>query len=157
MIAIRVGVLSILLVVTISACTTRPPSREPIGHTLLGAPPESILASINQGWQAINDLRALARTTLTSTQGRYHTRQTLLWRRPASVRMDTLSLFGQPIMTLVADPSGASIYYPQEGRFLRGPATAPTFARVIGLPLDLEDVAPLLLGSLQLPPAHKAA
>jgi len=157
MIALRVGVLSIILLVTIGACASRPPSREPIGHTPLGAPPEAILASISQRWQAIDDLRALARTTLTSAQGRYHARQTLLWRRPASVRMDTLSLFGQPIMTLVADPTGASIYYPQEGRFFRGPATAPTFARVIGLPIDLEDVAPLLLGSLQLPPAHKAA
>ena len=76
---------------------------------------------------------------------------------PCSVRMDTLSLFGQPIMTLVADPTGASIYYPQEGKFFHGPATATTFARVIGLPIDLEDVAPLLVGSLQLPPAHKAA
>jgi hypothetical protein len=71
--------------------------------------------------------------------------------------MDTLSPFGQPIMTLVADPAGASIYYPQEGRFLRGPATAPTFARVIGLPVSLEDVVPLLTGSLQLPSARKAA
>jgi outer membrane lipoprotein-sorting protein len=157
MIASRVHVVSILLFVTLGACATRPPSREPVGHTLPGASPEAVLASIGRRWQTIDELRALARTTLTSPQGRYHTRQTLLWRRPTSVRMDTLSPFGQPIMTLVADPTGASIYYPQEGRFLHGPATAPTFARVIGLPIDLEGVVPLLTGSLQLPPARRAA
>jgi outer membrane lipoprotein-sorting protein len=157
MIRSRVGALSLLLLVGMGACMTRPVTREPLPHSFAGVTPETILASINQRWQTVEELRALVRTTITSTQGRYSTRQTFLWHRPASVRLDTLSLLGQPTMTLVADPAGASIYYPQQGKFFQGPATATTFARVIGLPLNVEDVAPLLVGSLQLSPTHKVA
>jgi outer membrane lipoprotein-sorting protein len=60
-------------------------------------------------------------------------------------------------MTLVADPARASVYYPQQGRFLQGPATAAALARVIGLPLDVEEIAPLLMGSLPPSPTGQAA
>jgi outer membrane lipoprotein-sorting protein len=100
-------------------------------------------------WQLTEDLRALARLSVTSSQGRFSTRQTFLWRRPALLRLDTVSPFGQPIMTLVADSAQASIYYPQDSIFAQGPATAATLSRVIRLPLDAEDVAPLLMGYIR--------
>jgi hypothetical protein len=79
--------------------------------------PEGILALFDQRWRLAESLRALARVTVTSPQGRYSTRQTFLWRRPAPLRLDTLSLFGQPVMSLVADATQISIYYAGEGTF----------------------------------------
>jgi hypothetical protein len=73
------------------------------------------------------------------------------------LRLDTVGLFGQPTMTLVADPARASIYYPQQAILYEGPATAATLARFIGLPLDAEDVAPLLMGYIRPSPAHQAS
>jgi hypothetical protein len=60
-------------------------------------------------------------------------------------------------MTLVADPARASIYYPQQGTFFEGPATAATFARFIGLPLETEAIAPLLMGYIRPSPAQAAS
>jgi outer membrane lipoprotein-sorting protein len=88
------------------------------------------------------------RVSLTSPQGRYSTRQTFLWRRPASIRLETFSPFGQPLMSFVAEREGAAIYYPQQGTFFQGPASATILTRLIGLPLDAAEVAPLLVGSL---------
>jgi outer membrane lipoprotein-sorting protein len=144
----RAGVLALLLLVSLGACATPPPSREAVTLPPESIAPEAIVAAFERRWQSAEDLRALARIAVTSAQGRYSTRQTFFWRRPALVRLDTVGLFGQPTMTLVADPARASVYYPQQGAFLQGPATAATLAQVIGLPLDVEDVPPLLMGAL---------
>jgi outer membrane lipoprotein-sorting protein len=154
MIRLRVRALTFLLVVGVVGCMPLPTSREP----LIRAPnisSEDILASFDQRWQLAESLRALARVTVTSPQGRYSTRQTFLWHRPALLRLDTLSLFGQPVMSLVADAAQVSIYYPAEGTFFQGPASAATLARVVGLPLDVEEVAPLLMGYIRPSPAHQ--
>jgi outer membrane lipoprotein-sorting protein len=157
MICLRAGVLACLLVVGVVACTPRPSSREPLIRPAADISPEGILALFDRRWRFAESLRALTRVTVTSAQGRYSTRQTFLWHRPAQLRLDTLSLFGQPVMSLVADAAQASIYYPAEGAFFQGPASAATLAHVIGLPLDVEEVAPLLMGYIRPPPAHQVS
>jgi outer membrane lipoprotein-sorting protein len=157
MICWRAGALAFLLVVGVAACTPRPSSREPIIRPAADISPEGILAVFDQRWQLAESLRAVARVTVTSAQGRYSTRQTFLWRRPARLRLDTLSLFGQPVMSLVADAVQASIYYPAEGAFFQGPASAGTLARVVGLPLDVEEVAPLLMGYIRPVPTQQVS
>jgi outer membrane lipoprotein-sorting protein len=141
--------LALLVLMSIVACATRPLPHESVSRILPTVSEEAILASFDSRWQVIEDLRALARVSIISAQGRYTTRQTFLWSRPALLRLDTVSLFGQPIMTLVADLAQASIYYPQESIFLQGPATAATMSRFIRLPLNAEDVAPLLMGYIR--------
>jgi outer membrane lipoprotein-sorting protein len=153
----RAGVLALLLFVSCVACATRPTPRESVSRPLPGLAPEVILASFDARWQMAEAVRALAHVSITSAQGRYSTRQTFFWRRPAFLRLDSVSLFGQSTMSLVADPTRASIYYPQQATFFQGPATAATLARFIGLPLDVEDIAPLLMGSLRPSPAHQVA
>jgi outer membrane lipoprotein-sorting protein len=156
MIRLRSGALALLLCMGMVACALRPTPHAPVRLPLSRTSPEAILEPFDRRWQLAEDLRALARVSLTSAQGRYSTRQTFLWQRPALLRLDTVSLFGQPTMTLVADPVRASIYYPQQGTFFEGPATAATLARFIGLPLDAEDVAPLLMGHIRPSPAQEA-
>jgi outer membrane lipoprotein-sorting protein len=153
----RAGVLALFLCVSCVACATRPTPRESVGHSLPGIAPEALLASSDERWQRAEAVRALAHVSMASAQGRYSTRQTFFWRRPAYLRLDSVSLFGQSTMSLVADAARASVYYPQQATFFQGPATAATLARFIGLPLDVEDVAPLLMGSLRPPPAHQVA
>jgi outer membrane lipoprotein-sorting protein len=155
MICVRTGALALLLAVGVVACAPRPRVREPITRPATDISPEGILAVFDQRWQFAESLRALARVTVTSAQGRYSTRQTFLWQRSALLRLDTVSLFGQPVMSLVADAAQASIYYPSEGAFFRGPSSAATLARVVGLPLDVKEVAPLLMGYIRPSPAQQ--
>lgn len=157
MICLRARALAFLLLVGAVACTPRPALHAPVVRPVTDVSPESILASFDHRWQLAEELRALARVSVTSPQGRYSTRQTLLWRRPALLRLDTLSFFGQPVMSLVADATQASIYYPAEGAFFQGPASAATLARVIGLPLDVDEVAPLLMGYIRPPPSRQVS
>jgi outer membrane lipoprotein-sorting protein len=157
MILLRVSALALLLIVGVVACSPRLTLHEPVIRTTADMDAEDILAWFDRRWQPAEALRALARVTVSSAQGRYSTRQTFLWHRPALLRLDTLSLFGQPVMSLVADAAVVSIYYPAEGTVLQGPATAATLARVVGLPLDVDELAPLLMGYIRPSPAQQVS
>ena len=149
MTALRLGAAALPLLLGLVACATRPPAPGPSRGALPTTTAAAILASFDRRWQMVEELRALARLSVTSAQGRYSTRQTMLWHRPTRLRLDTLSLFGQPIMTLSADAEHVAIYYPPQGVFFQGPATATNLARFIGLPLDVEDAAYLLTGYIR--------
>jgi outer membrane lipoprotein-sorting protein len=155
MICWRTAALIFLLAIGVSGCPPRPALREPPLHPVADRSPEGILASFVQRWQFVQSLRALARVTVTSAQGRVSTRQTFLWQRPTLLRLDTLSLFGQPVMSLVADGAQVAVYYPSEGTFFQGPANAATLAHILGLPLEVQEIAPLLMGYLRPPPAER--
>ena len=157
MICIRDGVLAFLLLVGMVSCIPRPPLPTPVGQPATDISPQTILSSFDHRWELAVDLRALARVSATSVQGRHSTRQTFLWRRPALLRLDILSLFGQPSMSLVADAAQVSVYYPAQGTFFQGPPSAATLARVIGLPLDVDEVAPLLMGYIRPSPAQQVS
>jgi outer membrane lipoprotein-sorting protein len=157
MIGWRTGALSFCLVVGVVACTPRSPLRQALVPPTTNISPEDILAVFDQRWQLTESLRAIARVTVTSAQGRYSIRQTFLWRRPALLRLDTLSLFGQPVMSLVADAVQVSVYYPAEGTLYQGQAGAGTFARLVGLPLDVAEFAPLLMGYIRPVPGQQVA
>jgi outer membrane lipoprotein-sorting protein len=156
MIRLRNRVL-ICFLLGLGACTLDRTWRAPVTPPSANTSPEILLASLAQRWQGVEALRALARVSVTSAQGHYSTRQTFLWRRPAFLRLDTLSFFGQPMMSLVANRAQTSIYYPVEGTFFQGPTSPATLARVIGLPLDVGEVAPLLLGDTRPSPTQPVA
>jgi outer membrane lipoprotein-sorting protein len=157
MICIRDGVLVFLLLVGMVSCMPSPPLRVPAGQPVTDVSPQAILSAFDHRWELAADLRALARVSATSVQGRHSTRQTFLWRRPPLLRLDILSLFGQPSMSLVADAAQVLIYYPAQGTFFQGPPSAATLARVIALPLDVDEVAPLLIGYIRPSPAQQVS
>jgi outer membrane lipoprotein-sorting protein len=145
----RTAIALLALLLGLAACA--PHRRPPEAGD--GAPPrrsaQELLAPFGQRWQGIAALRALARLAVTSAQGRYTTRQTLLWQRPSLLRLDAVSVLGQPAMSLVADAQQIAIYYPQQGVLYQGPATADNLARFTGLPLEVEQIAQLLAGDVR--------
>lgn len=150
MTAVRLAVLTLIVLLSLVGCATRPPAPAPIEALLPHRSPQSLLVPLDRHWHRVSALRAMARLAVTSPEGRYSTRQTFLWQRPSLLRLDVVSVLGQPAMTLVADAQQAAIYYPQQGVFFHGPATAANLARFIGLPLDAQDVAHLLTGDVRL-------
>jgi len=131
------------------ACARAPLPREPLATPPLTRSAEAILQTFEERWQVVEGLRALGRVSYAGSQGRYSTRETLLWQRPALLRLEAVTLFGQSSMVLVADASRASVYYPQQGVFYEGPSTAKHLARFIGLPLGVEELAYFLGGYIK--------
>ena len=151
---LRIGAFGFALLLSGFACTAISPPRSRVAVPLQAITADAILQTFDLRWQSVQDLRALARVSVSSAKGRYSVRETFMWRRPAALRLDTLTASWQPFMALVANAEGASIYYPHEGVFFQGPSTATNLVRFIGLPLDVEDVAHLLTGYIKPGPRH---
>jgi outer membrane lipoprotein-sorting protein len=141
--------LILALFLSLSACVPRPSPSPVVDGVPLPRSAEDILAAFDRRWQKLDEIRSLARVTVTSREGRFSTRQTFLWHRPSLLRFDTVSLFGQPTMTVVADATRISVYYPAQGTFFQGIATATNLARFIGLPLAPADIVHLLTGYIR--------
>lgn len=151
---LRISAFGFALLLSGFACTVVSPPRAHVAVPPQAITSDAIMQTFDLRWQSVEDLRALARVSVSSAKGRYSARETFMWRRPAVLRLETLNVFGQSSMVFVADPEGASIYYPHEGVFFQGPSTATNLARFIGLPLDVEDVAHLLTGYIKPGPRH---
>jgi len=143
---VRSGALALVAFLSLVGCAAPPPLPAPTGAILPSRSPESLLLPLDRRWQSVHTLRAMARVVVTSPQGRYSTRQTFLWQPPSHLRLETIAILGQPTMILVADEQQVSIYYPQQGVFFQGLATAANLRRFIGLPLAAQDVAHFLTG-----------
>ena len=133
---------SLLLLLALAAgCATVPPARQPVDGPALRA-----LGLLDERWQTFTDLRALADVVLQKGGERQRLTGVLLVKGPDSVRFEALSPFGQPYFLVVVHAGRLTAYDAAKNEALVGPATAETIARVLGLPLDADDLVAVLAG-----------
>jgi hypothetical protein len=123
-----------------------------IGSRLRPVRPTSVdelLADIAGRRAAVTSLRA--RVRLKSGLARVWTRQAVLVQRPAAIRIDVLSPFG---LALAIGTEGHTLWAfpPQQGVRYEGPASPENLARLLGTPLEVDDLVDVLLG---VPPARR--
>jgi hypothetical protein len=112
---------------------------------------DALLADVAARRAAVTSMRA--RVRLRSGLARIWTRQAVLVQRPSSIRIDVLSPFG---LALAIGTEGRTLWAfpPQRGVRYEGPATPANFTRLVGTPLDVDDLVDVLLG---VPPAREPA
>jgi len=99
----------------------------------------------------------LAHVRFSSPGKSFRTQQVILAKRPAFLRLETLSLLGNPQFYLVTNGQDLSMYNPGENRYYRGRANARYFSSLLPLPLDPEEIVALLLGSFAILPHGEAS
>ncbi len=131
----------LLLLALATGCATAPPARQPVDGPALRA-----LGLLDERRQAFTDLRTIADVVLQRGDERQRLTGVLLVRGPGSVRFEALSPFGQPYFLVVVHAGRLTAYDAAKNEALVGPATAETIARVLGLPLDADDLVAVLAG-----------
>ena len=124
----------------VAACATAPPG-EPIGDDARRA-----LTLLAERYGEFTDLRALADVALKRGRERQRLRGVLLVRAPGSVRFEALSPFGPPLLVVTMHEGQLRAYDALKNEAHVGPANAGTVAKVLGLPLDPDDLASVLAG-----------
>lgn len=112
------------------------------------ASPQWILESLRERRASFQDLRALARVSITSQRGNYHVQQVVILRKDLSLRLETLGPIGQPSLYLLVQRDHLTLYSPYEGIFLQGKAISANIFKLTGLPLTVAEVVDLLSGSV---------
>jgi len=114
---------------------------------LPGIPPaEEILQQVDARQQALQGLKGLAEVKVSSSQNALRGQQVLFARRPAFLRVETLSPLGTPVLYAVTDGQKLNLYQPGENRYYQGLFRASSLS--LALPPDLSppEVVSFLLG-----------
>ncbi len=78
----------------------------------------------------------------------YAGRAVLLWKSPASLRLEPLSPLGAPLFVVVAKEEELRAFSAARGRYYFGRADAEGMARLVGVPLESALLVRLLQGAL---------
>ena len=134
-----------------AACATVPP-QEPGGEDARRA-----LALLADRSSEFTDLRALADIALTRGRERQRLRGVLLVKAPSSIRFEALAPFGPPLLLVAIHEGRLTAYNAVKNEAHVGPANAETVAKVLGLPLNPEDLVAALTGRVAPPPDLRSA
>jgi hypothetical protein len=88
------------------------------------------------------------RDVLTEAGESYVGKAVLLWRRPASLRMEFLSPFGSPVFVVAAGRGNLTALSISRGVYYTGPADTETMAKWLGLPVSPRLMVRILGGEL---------
>ena len=103
-------------------------------------------------WRDVTDLRALVDVDVDRNGRRQRLTGVLLAKAPGSVRFEALSPFGQPFLIAVVHEGHLTAFSALTNEAVTGDATAETTARLLGLPVEPQDLVAMVAG-YAVPPA----
>jgi outer membrane lipoprotein-sorting protein len=118
-----------------------PPPRYPVAPDARRA-----IELLETRWREFTGLRTLADVNVQRGRDRQRVRAVILARPPASARFEALSPLGQPLLVATIQDGSLTAYDATTNEAQTGPATSEIAGRLIGLPLDPEDLVAVLAG-----------
>lgn len=94
-------------------------------------------------------IKATAKLTIKSSEGRYSRKVALLLKMPSCLRVETLPVFGPADFFLSANEKSLKVFFPGEGKFYVGKATRENLFLFFKVSLPPGDMVSILAG---LPP-----
>ena len=110
--------------------------------------PAPLLEKLSTRAQAIRSLTAQLKLEVWRDGERIKLRQLVAVQSPNKLRIDLLSPFEQPLVTLTSDGVVLSIYDLEQTRFSRGAASNANLARLLPIKLAPDSLAGLLRGTI---------
>ncbi len=139
----RALLLLILLTITL------PEGCAPRKALLLGedfSSPERALARLEQGRTATGTLQSLGTLAVITAGGRYRVKTALFAKRPSSLRIEGVPLFGLPDLYLTANGDRLKVFFPKEGRFYVGKPTGENISKFLPWGLAVDEFVALVFG-----------
>jgi hypothetical protein len=110
-------------------------------------PPEDVLKKIFTKNKREETVTATARITIKTVQGTYSQNAAIAVKKPASLRIETIPLFGTPDLLLSVDVDRLKVFLPKEGHFYVGPATRKNIFLFSRLFLNADEAVAILMGT----------
>jgi hypothetical protein len=109
-----------------------------------------LLSDMSAARAAVHSLRASGRIDHFGKDQRVQGAVYVFAQLPDALRVDLVSPLGSSLAVLAAQKGQFAMHDVRQGRFLRGPAQPCNIARLIQIPLPVEDVVRLLAGGTPL-------
>lgn len=138
----RFGV--VLLLAGLCACA--PVLMPPAGERISAQAGRELIAAWQQ--RSPSSLQGFARAEVDSPGRDFTGELVVLVESPNRLRVESLSPFGLPLLTLVADSRRFAVFIPPENRFYAGTPSADNLQRFTRIPLEPVDLIGRLLGQI---------
>jgi outer membrane lipoprotein-sorting protein len=132
----------VLVALVATGCAIAPPPP----RSALPPPARSAAELLAARWREFTDMRTLADVSVQRAGDRYRVRAVILAKSPTSARFEALSPLGSPLLVATIHEGRITAYDATTNEASLGPATAETAARLLGLPLEPEDLVGVLAG-----------
>jgi len=146
-----VRILAALALAAASAGCLHPPPPPDFGPRGRLADPAEALRALRSRLEKVHSVRGDGRAAIRSPQGSGRLRVFVAAQAPASVRLETLGMFGQPLAVLACDGEKLSIADLEHGKFYAGLAGSAGVALLLPMRVEPADLVALLLGGPPLP------
>ncbi len=107
-----------------------------------------LLQRIQSRNRRIQSIRALARVTVNIGENRFRIEELIIIKKPASLRIETLSPIGQPLLYLTMDAEVLEALIPAENRLYRGEAAMKYLSTFFPFWGEAREIIPLMVGEI---------
>jgi len=137
----------LLFIVIIPACTlpkkTLPPVSERPGT-------EVLINIIERKNSDVTSLEGRMSSKIIGSKGKNSSRQLILLKKPSYLRLDTLTPFGQPALTMTTNGERIDFLYHSKRRFFSGMANGHNISGILPSSLNFRDITLILTGGIPL-------
>jgi outer membrane lipoprotein-sorting protein len=96
----------------------------------------------------IQSITGLARVTINHGETRFRLEEFITIKKPASLRVEALSLIGQPLLYFTIDGEVFEILIPGENRFYRGKSSLKHLSTFFPFCQEIKEIVPLMVGEI---------
>jgi len=131
-------------------CQTTPPAPPPQTPMLPAEAlsDETVLAVLTKHQGKITSIRSFVKTRIHTPQVKQTLRQSLIARHDNSLRLDTLSAFGQPMGVFIFKPGNTVVYDPDQNRMYTGADVWTMMLEVFGTTFNFSEFISVFLGKI---------
>ena len=105
-----------------------------------------IIKGLESGRERVNSLKGLANVQVVVGGNNANVKEVMVVKRPGKLRLETIGLFGSPLLIVVTDGSILTMHMPAENRFSRKELSSEAVPFPFNL-LVAEEIADIFLGS----------
>ena len=144
---LRFPVLLCFLAGALTACETLPPPRpvEPPAQLLTL---DEISRQLTVRQNGIHNVKSMVKSAVKTRDNNHNLKQVLLIDGDSSLRLDTLSLFNQPVGVLISDQAQILLYDPKSNKLYRNREVWDIMLRMFGMVFDFRQYISVFSGKI---------
>ena len=131
----------------LTACETLPPPR-PVEPPAQSLTLDEIFQQLTTRQDGIHNVKSMVKSAIKTRENNHNLKQVLLIDGETSLRLDTLSLFGQPVGVLISDQTQILLYDTKSNKLYRNREVWDIMMRTFGTVFDFREYISVFSGKI---------
>ena len=142
--------LLLLSVISLPACTLFPKTAAPPTLTIKQYTHTELLQALKSRSRTVESIEGRITSKIIVNGDSNASKQLLVLKKPSFIRMDVLTPFGSPALTMATDGEFLDLQYHSENRFFSGQANGRNLSGLLSSSLNIKDLTEILSGTIPL-------